>query len=96
MLGQELVKAFKKDDDYEVHAWDREDIDITSEKEVAAKISGLKPEVIINAAAYNAVDRCEEDSKEYALAKKLNGKAPGYLAKAAKKIKAAMVHYSTD
>jgi dTDP-4-dehydrorhamnose reductase len=36
------------------------------------------------------------DKKEFALAKKLNGQAPGYLAKVAKKIKAVLVHYSTD
>lgn len=108
MLGQELVKVFKKDKDYEVTAWDREDIDITSEKEVAAKISKLRPEIIINAAAYNAVDKCEDPvksglpsdhgawQKEFKMAKKLNGKAPGYLAKAAKKAGAVLVHYSSD
>jgi dTDP-4-dehydrorhamnose reductase len=95
MLGQELVKIFKKDADYKVVAWDREDIDITKEKEVDKKIGFLKPNVIINSAAYNAVDKCEEDKKEYALANKVNGLAPGYLAKAAKKNKAILVHYST-
>lgn len=95
MLGQELVKAFKKDSDYKVIVWDKEDIDITREKEVDKKIGVIKPSIIINAAAYNAVDKCE-DPKEYELAKKLNGLAPGYLAKIAKKLKAVLVHYSTD
>jgi dTDP-4-dehydrorhamnose reductase len=95
MLGQELVKAFKRDSDYKVIAWDREDIDITREIEVSKKIGVIKPAVIINAAAYNAVDKCE-DAKEYELAKKINGLAPGYLAKVAKKIKATFVHYSTQ
>ncbi|MFA6159613.1 MAG: dTDP-4-dehydrorhamnose reductase [Parcubacteria group bacterium] len=96
MLGQELVKTFKKDKDYKVIAWDREDIDISKEKEVSKKIGFTKPNIIINAAAYNAVDKCEEDKKEYKLALELNGKAPGYLAKSAKKNKAVLVHYSTD
>ncbi len=96
MLGQELVIAFKKDTAYEVVAWDRDDIDITSEKQVIAKVTKLKPAIIINATGYNAVDKCEEDKKEYELAKKLNGKAPGYLAKVAKKIKAVFVNYSSD
>lgn len=96
MLGQELVKVFKKDKDYEVHAWDRGEIDITVEKAVAEKVGKLKPSVIINATGYNAVDKCEEDKKEFELAKKLNGKAPGYLAKAAKKSKAVFVNYSSD
>ncbi|OGI28561.1 MAG: dTDP-4-dehydrorhamnose reductase [Candidatus Moranbacteria bacterium RIFOXYA12_FULL_44_15] len=96
MLGQELVKAFKKDKNYKTIAWDRKDIDITKEKEVMKKIGFTKPDVIINAAAYNAVDKCENDKKEYALAKDVNGLAPGYLAKVAKKNKAVLVHYSTD
>ena len=96
MLGQELVKTFKKDSDYKVIGWDKEDIDIASEKEVSKKIDIIKPAIIINAAAYNAVDKCEEDKKEYELAKKINGLAPGYLAKTAKKLKATLVHYSTD
>ncbi|HPN96813.1 MAG TPA: sugar nucleotide-binding protein, partial [Candidatus Moranbacteria bacterium] len=96
MLGQELISAFKKDSDYKVVAWDKEDIDITREKEVDKKISVTRPAIIINAAAYNAVDKCEENEKEYKLAKEINGLAPGYLAKAAKKNKAILVHYSTD
>jgi dTDP-4-dehydrorhamnose reductase len=96
MLGQELVDIYKKDKAYAVFAWDREDVDITLEKETVAKIIALKPKIIINATGYNAVDRCEEDRAEYALAKKLNGKAPGYLAKTAKKLKAVFVNYSSD
>jgi dTDP-4-dehydrorhamnose reductase len=96
MLGQELVKIFKKDGDYKVIAWNRRDLDIGNEKEVMKKIAFTKPQIIINAAAYNAVDKCEENKGEYELAKKINGLAPGYLAKAAKKNKAVLVHYSTD
>jgi len=96
MLGQELAKVFRKDKECKVVAWDREDIDIAKEKEVAKKIGFTKPDIIINAAAYNAVDKCEESKKEFELAKKINGLAPGYLAKAAKKNKAIIVHYSTD
>ncbi len=96
MLGQELVKAFKSDKDYKVIAWDKEDIDITREKEVAKKVGFTKPDIIINAAAYNAVDRCEEDENEFEVAKNVNGLAIGYLAKVAKKSKAILVHYSTN
>ena len=96
MLGQELVRFFKKDKELEVTAWDQEELDITKEKDVLKKISVLHPDVIINSAAYNAVDKCEEDKKEFELAKKINGIAPGYLAKAAKKNKAILVHYSSD
>jgi dTDP-4-dehydrorhamnose reductase len=95
MLGQELVSVFKKDSDYKVIAWDREDIDITREKEVDKKIGIIRPSIILNAAAYNAVDKCE-DKKEFELAKKINSLAPGYLASSAKKNKAVLIHYSTD
>jgi len=95
MLGQELKKVFERDEDFEVTAWDREDIDIANEKLARAKINKLKPEIIINSAAYNAVDEAEKQ-EGFELAKKINGKAPGYLAKTAKKIGAILVHYSTD
>jgi dTDP-4-dehydrorhamnose reductase len=95
MLGQELVKVFKKDRAFEVFAWDRKELDIANEKDLSKKIKELKPNVIINSAAYNAVDKCEEP-KEYAIAKKINGIAPGNLAKIAKKIGATLIHYSTD
>lgn len=96
MLGQELVSLFKTDKDYKVTAWDYDKIDITDEAQVKEKVLKLAPQIIINSAAYNAVDLCEKDKKEFAKAKALNGKAPGYLAKVAKKLNATLVHYSTD
>lgn len=96
MLGQELTKIFKSDKDYKITAWDREEIDITKEKELRSKIEKLKPEIIINAAAYNNVDGCEKDKKEFEKAKKVNGIAPESLAKIAKKLDAILVHYSSD
>lgn len=96
MLGQELFSVFKKDKSYKVTAWDKEEIDITDSKQVQDKIAKLAPDVILNAAAYNAVDLCEKNKVEFEKAKNLNSKAPGYLAKIAKKIGAVLVHYSTD
>ena len=96
MLGQELVGIFKHDKEYEVFAWDKEEIDITKEKEVRDKIGKFKPAIIINAAAYNAVDKAEGSQEGIWTGKKINGQAPGYLAKIAKKIGAILVHFSTD
>lgn len=93
-LGQELVEVFAKD--FEVVVWDREELDITDKADVDKKILELKPQIIINAAAYNAVDKCEDDEKEFELAKKINGYAVGFLAEIAGKINAALIHYSTD
>lgn len=81
-----MVKVFSADKNYEVIAWDRKEIDITDETQVKDKVSALAPQIIVNAAAYNAVDKAEEPA-EFELAKKLNGLAPGYLAKVAKEIK---------
>lgn len=96
MLGQELEKVFKRDETYAVTSWDREEIDVTNQKELNEKISRLKPKVIINATGYNAVDKCENDQKEKKLARKLNGTAVRYLAEIAQNSGATLVHYSSD
>lgn len=95
MLGQELVKVFGVDKNYETVGWDIEDMDITDRGQIIKKVGDLRPEIIINAAAYNAVDKCEEPA-EFEKAKKLNGLAPSFLAICAKKLGAIFVHYSTD
>ncbi|MBU4375319.1 dTDP-4-dehydrorhamnose reductase [Patescibacteria group bacterium] len=93
-LGGQLIKIFN--DDCEVVAWDRGEIDITDNELILKKINDVKPDVIISAAAYNAVDRCETDEQQFELAKKLNGDAVGFLAQAAIEVGAILVHYSTD
>ncbi len=93
-LGSQLNKIFQ--DDYEVVAWDREEIDITDKELIIKKINDIKPSIIINAAAYNTVDKCEEDKKEFELAYKINGEAVGFLVEAALKVNAILIHYSTD
>ncbi len=90
MLGQYLSQAFV---DYRPTVWDRDEIDITNQNLVQEKILALRPDVIINAAAYNDVDGAERDDE---LAKKINGYAVGYLAKVAKELGAVLIHYSTD
>lgn len=96
MLGQELLEVFENDQDCEVVGWDREEIDVTDKKESKEKIEKLKPQVILNASAYNAVDLCEESDEEFERAKKINGIAPGNLAEIAKGVDAVFVHYSSD
>ena len=95
-LGSQLVKIFFADKDYKIIAWDKEEIDITDKELVFKKIRELKPGIVINAAAYNAVDKCEEDEKEFALAKKINIEAVGYLVEACLETGAVLVHYSSD
>lgn len=98
-LGNQLVKVFSvktPEKEYEIIAWDREEIDICDKELIIKKISELKPAIIINAAAYNSVDKCEEDEEQFKLAKKINGEAVGYLAQAARSIGSILVHYSTN
>ena len=90
MLGQELKRVFRG---AEVFSWDFEELDITNEAEVKEKISEVRPDVVINAAAYNNVDKAEEEKQKAVL---LNGYAPGFIAKACKEAGAVFVHYSTD
>jgi len=90
MLGTELAKTFAELD---LTCWDMEDINIVDKNQVFSKVKGLKPEVIVNAAAYTAVDLCEDNQE---LAMQVNGEGPGNLAAIAKKIGAILVHYSTD
>ncbi len=93
-LGAQLVKVFNGSND--VTAWDREEIDITDKELILNKTRAIKPDLIINAAAYNAVDKCEESEEEYDLAKKINIDGPRNIAEAALEVGAVFVHYSSD
>lgn len=93
MLGQELAKEFSENG-YDVLAWDKDEIDIIKKDSVLLKIKAAKPEIIVNAAAYNAVDKIEEGEKE--LADAVNGYAVGNLSEAAGAVDALLIHYSTD
>ena len=63
MLGGELVRIFGKDGSCDVIGWDRDNIDIANESAVKKKIAAERPSIIINAAAYNAVDEAEQSEK---------------------------------
>ena len=67
--------------------------DITNTEGITETLMDLKPEIIINAAAYTAVDQAEEEPDTVMAA---NAKAPGSMAQIAAKIDALLVHYSTD
>ena len=93
-MGQALADAFASD--FEVIAWDRSEIDVTNRDEVFEKVGTLKPGFIINAAAFNDVDKIETDPAIYKLARAVNADAVGFIAECARKIGATVVHYSTD
>ena len=73
--------------------WGRGDADLTELGTVARRILALRPQAIINASAYTAVDRAETDIEAATL---LNATAPGLLAKAAADLGIPFLHVSTD
>lgn len=93
-LGQALTKEFV-DGEYEVLSYDKDELDVTS-PDLEEKLIKIKPDIIINSIAYNAVAKMEQDEKERELAFFLNSKLPHILATIAKKIDATFVHYSTS
>lgn len=77
----------------EVIAMDRHVCDLSRPRDLPHIIRELKPDVIVNAAAYTAVDRAEQEEQ---LATVVNGTAVGVLADEARKSGAMLIHYSTD
>ncbi len=78
---------------YAVHGFDLPDFDLSDETLVRDLLGELRPAVIVNCAAYTNVDGCESDPET---AFRVNGDGPGILAAAARELKAALVHISTD
>ncbi len=77
----------------EVVAVDQQEMDLVDPVSVRKIIREIRPGLIVNAAAYTAVDKAESEPD---LAMAINGVAPGIMAEEAKRLNAAIVHYSTD
>jgi dTDP-4-dehydrorhamnose reductase len=77
----------------ELTAMDRHGLDLSIPDEIRRVIRTARPDWIVNAAAYTAVDRAESDE---ASARSINAVAPGVMAEEAKELGALLVHYSTD
>mgnify|MGYP001964497183 FL=1 len=77
----------------QVVALDRSQMDLSNLDEVRAVIRKVKPQLIVNPAAYTAVDLAESESE---LAMRINAQAPEVMALEARQLGAAMIHYSTD
>ncbi len=98
MLGVSWQRALKNDPaSPRVRALDLAECDITDEASVRAALSpptkGSPPPIVINCAAYTAVDRAEQDEAKATL---INGTAVEILARRCREIGATLVHYSTD
>lgn len=76
-----------------VVAVDFPEIDLTNPDSITKWVRDTQPQVIVNAAAYTAVDKAETD---FDRCNRINGVAPGIIAEEAKNASALLVHYSTD
>ena len=90
-VGSELARALVGR--AEVVAHDRSTLDLADGKAVTSAVREAKPALILNAAAYTAVDKAESDEDG---ATAVNATAPGILAQEARRCHALLVHYSTD
>jgi dTDP-4-dehydrorhamnose reductase len=90
-LGLELARALPAHG--RVVALDRAALDLGDADSIVAAVRGARPQIVVNAAAYTAVDRAES---EPARADTINARAPGILAEEAKRSDALLIHYSTD
>jgi dTDP-4-dehydrorhamnose reductase len=77
----------------ELTATDRQTLDLSSADAIRRIVREVKPALIVNAAAYTAVDRAEV---ELDAARRINAVAPGVFAEEARRLGALLVHYSTD
>ena len=91
-LGVDLVAVCAAAGD-EVHAFDRVSLDVADRSQVFEAIASLEPEIVVNCAAWTAVDACESDP---ARAHNVNGLAVRHIAEACHRSYAHLVQVSTD
>ena len=90
-VGKELMRLLPQCG--EIVAVSRDQLDLSHPDQIRRTIREVRPQLIVNAAAYTAVDRAETDES---LANAINAEAPDVMAAEAKKIGSALLHYSTD
>ncbi|ODN67068.1 dTDP-4-dehydrorhamnose reductase [Methylophaga muralis] len=77
----------------QLHSTTRLDLDLSDISAIRSLTNDVKPDLIVNAAAYTAVDKAEQETE---LARQINTIAPAIFAEQAKKLAIPLVHYSTD
>lgn len=92
-LGNEMRALSVEHPEHSYFFTDVNELDITNERAVVAFMKRFHVNLIVNCAAYTAVDRAED---EPGLCDRLNREAPGILAETAKNFGASMIHISTD
>ncbi len=90
-VGAEVVRALEGR--ATVFAYDRGTLDLAHPERIAERVARDRPDVIVNCAAYTAVDRAESEPE---LAHQVNGVAAAVLAEEARRYGALLIHFSTD
>ncbi|CAJ0794761.1 dTDP-4-dehydrorhamnose reductase [Ralstonia condita] len=90
-VGWELLRSLQGLG--EIISIDRSVVDLSRLNAVRALVRSMEPSILVNAAAYTAVDKAEQQREEAFL---LNADLPGVLAEECKRAQAAFIHYSTD
>ena len=90
-LAQELQQILLSSG--EVIAVDRTRIDLSQPESIRQAMAQIQPDLVVNAAAYTAVDKAENEPE---LAHAVNGIAPGIFAEECAKLRATLIHFSTD
>jgi dTDP-4-dehydrorhamnose reductase len=91
MLAQDLIPLLTEQ--HETYSFDQDEVDITDKERVFEFVGSVKPDLIVNCAAYNQVDHAESDRET---AFRVNGEGVKHLALACKEFKSVFCHFSTD
>jgi dTDP-4-dehydrorhamnose reductase len=89
-IGSELASLLRA---HEVVAPSHADLDLSRPERIRDVVRSVRPDVIVNPAAYTAVDRAEQEPE---LARSINALAPAVLAEEARELGAPLIHFSTD
>lgn len=93
-VGYSFQAAFKASQSpAEFIALDRSQLDLANTEQIREVVRSIRPDLIINPAAYTAVDKAESETD---LAYRINAIAPGILAEEAARLNAKLIHFSTD
>ena len=90
-IGWELGRSLAPVGD--LVAFDHASLDLADRDQIVRRVREIRPGLIVNAAAYTAVDRAESEPE---LAERINAEAPRILAEEARRVNALLIHYSTD
>ncbi len=92
-LGSQVGPAFSQG--WNVVSPGRDQLDLTNRNSIARALKRLQPQAVVNAAAFNDVDGCE-DKDRFALARAINGEGPGHLAEMCGELDLPLVHFSSE